>query len=349
MTMFRDISIDEAISLPETIFVDVRSEGEFAEATVPGSINIPIFNNEERVIVGTLYKQKGPKAAKIKGLEIVGPKLPVIIGQFQTLKDQYQNIVIFCWRGGMRSHSIATILGLMDLFVFRIIGGYKAYRKLVNNFFAKASLDQEVVVLRGLTGVGKTEIIQGLMAGGLPIIDLEGLASNRGSVFGAIGMAAPPSQKMFDALLMEKLNQFKNSKYIVVECESKKIGRLYLPEVLMAGMQQGLQILIYDEIENRANRIIADYTADNKNNIAQLQRAISCLENTIGFRKVEKFNELVAKQNYHEVVKYLLAEYYDPLYNYPDQPTADYSLSVKSNNVDKAVQKIKMFLENNDK
>ena len=343
--MFRDVSVEEAMQMDNSIFVDVRSEGEFKEATIPGAINIPLLDDNERALVGTLYKEEGPKSAKIKALEIIGPKLPQIIVQYNDLKSRYKNPILFCWRGGMRSYSIATILDLMDLSLYRITGGYKAYRKIVNDFFAQPVLKQKIVVLRGLTGVGKTDIIYNMERSGIPVIDLEGLAHNRGSVFGAVGMKPPPSQKMFDALLMEKLIEYENNKYIIVECESKKVGRVYLPDVLMRGMQDGLQILVYDDINSRTDCIIRQYTTEQGDNKEQLKRAIGCLENSLGKKRVSAFNDLVDNGEYREVVRYLLEEYYDPLYNYPDHPTEDYHFSVKSDNIDEAVHKIKNYLE----
>ena len=246
----------------------------------------------------------------------------------------------------MRSRSIAAILDLMDLPAFRITGGYKAYRKLVNDFFARPKLDQQVVVLRGLTGVGKTEIIKGMARDGMPVIDLEGLAHNRGSVFGAVGMESPPSQKMFDALLMQKLIEFADSRYVVVECESKKVGRLFVPEVIMAGMREGLQILIYDDLENRVRRIVEEYTDEAGQNTGQLQKAIGCLEGTLGKKKAAELAEMVEMRQYDQVVSFLLINYYDPLYKYPDHPTEDFDFAVKSDNIEQAIQKIREFLEN---
>lgn len=343
--MIRDISVEEAMRLENAIFVDARSEGEFAEATIPGAINIPIFNNEERAVVGTLYKEKGTRDAKIKGLEIVAPKLSEMVKRYVELKKRYRHIVVFCWRGGMRSQSIAMILNLMDIHAYRILDGYKGYRTMVNQYFAVDSLLQKVVVLRGLTGTGKTDIIQGLIGEGLPAIDLEGMAHNRGSVFGAVGMEPPPSQKMFDSLLMDKLIEYKDSKYIIVECESKKVGRLYLPDVLMRGMREGLQILIYDDIESRVQRIIGEYTKETEKNTEQLKKAIDCLENTLGKRKVLQLKEMVAEKDYQEVVRYLLTDYYDPLYKYPDHPTDEYNLSVKNTDINETNNKIKAYLE----
>lgn len=343
--MIRDISVEEAMRLEQAIFVDARSEGEFAEATIPGAINIPLFDNEERAVVGTLYKEKGTRDAKIKGLEIVAPKLSAMVSSYAELKKRYRHIIIFCWRGGMRSQSIAMILELMDIHVYRIVDGYKGYRAMVNRFFAIDSLPQKVVVLRGLTGTGKTDIIQGLISAGLPAIDLEGMAHNRGSVFGAVGMKPPPSQKMFDALLMNKLIEYKDSKYIIVECESKKVGRIYLPDVLMQGMRDGLQILIYDDLESRVQRIIGEYTQETAKNTEQLKKAIDCLENTLGQRKVELLKAKVAAKDYHDVVRYLLTDYYDPLYKYPDQPTDDYNLSIKNSEIFDTIHKIKAYLE----
>lgn len=340
--MFRDITIKEALSLPGAKFIDVRSESEFAEASLPGSINIPILRDEERALVGTTYKKVGTAEAKKLGLELVSPKLPQMISKYQELAKDYP-LVVFCWRGGMRSQSICSLLDTMGVPVYRLIGGYKAYRRYVNQYLDRP-LPHKVVVLHGLTGVGKTELLKSLREMQLPAVDLEGLSSNRGSVFGQIGMAPQPSQKMFESLLVNDLAQFEDPGYIIVECESRRVGRIILPASLVDGMRNGIKILTYCPVDIRTERIIRIYSSKTEENENALKAAISSLERRLGKNKVAELSCMLDNGQIEDVVKYLLINYYDPLYKYPCQASDDYDFSVDTSDLNRAAEKIRDFL-----
>lgn len=192
--MFSDIAVEELIPLSEQkkmVLIDVRSPSEYKNFSMPGSINIPFFDDAERAEIGTLYKQESVGAAKERGLEIISAKLPEFVKQFKQLEG---NKTVFCWRGGMRSRTTATLLSLMDVHVSRLEGGIREYRRWVINQLEQPEAPFKAYVLNGLTGTGKTRILKALEKQGYPVIDLEGLANHKGSIFGHIGVE-PNNQK----------------------------------------------------------------------------------------------------------------------------------------------------------
>lgn len=341
--MSKDIPIKDALNLSNPIFIDVRSESEFHEATLPGAVNIPLLRDGDRAKVGITYKHKGVVDAKNLGLELVSPRLPQITKAFQE-QSQKGPIVVFCWRGGLRSQSICNFLDTMDVPVYRLIGGYKSYRRYVNTYL-EGPLPHKTVVIHGLTGVGKTELLQELRALELPAIDLEGLASNRGSVFGQIGLEAQPSQKNFESLLAQELVSAQNQGYIIVECESRRIGRNILPSSLTNCMREGTKILAYCPIDIRRDRIIRIYTDNSRENKRALKSAVESLEGRLGKTRVTELGSLIEEGRLEEVVEFLLINYYDPLYKYPCHSSEDYQLNIDTSDVKAAAEHIKDFLK----
>lgn len=341
--MLKDISAEEAFKLSEKVILDVRSPGEYAQATVPGAINIPLLDNVERSLVGITYKQKGPEAARYLAMEIVSPKLPSIVNAVKQAAGG-KAIVLFCWRGGERSLFMANILGFMGFKVYRVVGGFKAYRGFVRNYLERESLPLKAVVLHGLTGVGKTEIIELLAEKGIPVLDLEGLARHRGSVFGKIGMPPSPSQKMFEALIVEELKKAERFGVFVVECESRRLGNLLVPQSVMHTMKEGYNVLLYASMESRVNRIKRIYAAQGADAAQSLQRAISRLTKYLGRKKVAELNEEIEKGKIEHVIRFLLTDYYDPLYGYPHVPSDEYDLCLDTTDIPKVVEQLKTFI-----
>lgn len=342
--MSREITVKEALALPGAKLIDVRSESEFLEATLPGAVNIPLLKDEERAVVGTLYKHEGVNLARQKGLEFVSPRLPHIIKEFQDISGVGQ-LVVFCWRGGMRSKSVCSVLESVGIPVYRLVGGFKAYRRYVNEYLNRV-LPHKAVVIHGNTGVGKTELLEELEKLALPAVDLEGLANNRGSVFGQIGLEPQPSQKMFDGLLVQELAFWEPRGYIIVECESRRIGRILLPDSLVQAMSSAVRILAYSSIEARTDRIIRIYGGASDKNKTELKAALMSLTQRLGKTKVAELVELLENGHLNEVVGYLLVNYYDPLYRYPNRPTGEYDLCVDTGDMERAAKQIKEFLEN---
>jgi tRNA 2-selenouridine synthase len=340
--VFQDISIDELLALKEKgelTVIDVRSPSEYKDATIPGSLNIPFFNDEERSEVGTIYKQVSPEVAKERGLEIVSAKLPAFVREFSKIKGKK---AVFCWRGGMRSRTSATVLALMGIKAFRLEGGYRTYRNWVVDKFKTVELNQKVYVLNGNTGSGKTTILHRLNEEGFPIIDLEGIANHRGSIFGQIGLE-PHNQKTFDALLIEDLKQLQGSSYIVIEGESKRIGKVMLPDFLIEKKDQGIQLFLDMPIEERITHILEDYQP--------WEHKQECLD---AFHRIKKrIHTPIAKQiesdlesdNYSSAVKLLLEYYYDPLYEHSaTQYPEDRKITINAKNIGEAVEAIQDYL-----
>lgn len=313
--------------------IDVRSPAEFAEMTIPGSINIPLFNDEERAEVGTIYKQVSVDAAKDRGLEIVSEKLPDFIREFQKLEGE---LVVFCWRGGMRSKTTATLLDLMGVKARRLQGGVKAYRRWVMEQLEHTDILPESFILNGGTGTGKTAILRKLQEKGVPVLDLEGLAKHRGSVFGQIGLVST-SQKMFEANLLQEVLKNQQAPYLVVEAESKRMGKILLPEFIMKKKQESTHIFIRMPMEVRVQNILNEYKPWDYHD--------ECVQ---GFRRIKKHIhtpiapviELQLEQRQYEPAIHLLLEhYYDPRYLHSAKDCPDSKRMVlEAKNVEEAVE-----------
>src|SRR5277367_2295665 len=190
---WRELSTEELKILKSPVLVDVRSPSEHADECVPGSINIPLLSDEERAVVGTIYKEDGEMVARRHALTLIAPKVPAIIDQVLLLEKQHgQQIVIYCWRGGLRSEAVASLLSIAGISSSRLTGGYKAWRRQVVKEFESNRYGLTAVILHGLTGVGKTEILQELQERDMQVIDLESMANHRGSVFGGLGRTQQP-------------------------------------------------------------------------------------------------------------------------------------------------------------
>ncbi|WP_080518282.1 tRNA 2-selenouridine(34) synthase MnmH [Desulfitobacterium hafniense] len=339
--MVQDITIEELLKIKDIVLLDVRSEGEYEEATIPGALNLPLFSNEERAMIGTTYVQVSPALAKEQGLAIAGPKLDGLYNQARQW-SKGRPVVLFCWRGGMRSKSLATVLGLMGLPVYRLQGGYKAYRHLVHDYFSR-EFPFKVVVLRGNTGVGKTELLKRLRADGYPAIDLESLANNRGSVFGSVGLGSGPSQKSFEAALYEELRMLADFPYIIVECESKRIGRINLPTNVYEAMKMGPQILIYDSVQHRVERLIKEYTQYPHADL-EIKSALGRLTKNLGHKTIAQYSALLEQGNLEEFTEGML-KYYDALYAYPNQPSHDYDDSISNEDPEKGIKELEDYLD----
>jgi len=254
--MIRELSVDEFLQQSAAnLTLDVRSEGEYNHAHIPHSSNLPLFNNEERSVAGTLYKQHGRNDAIQKGLEIIGPKMA---GFTQLVIEQIQNNKVFvhCWRGGMRSSSMAWLLNLMGWDVYVLKGGYKAYRNKVLEHF---TLPKKYALLGGFTGSGKTKVLNALHESGEQVIDLEALANHKGSAFGALGEREQPSTEMFENLLHQVLMTMNHNSTIWVEDESKTIGKVYLNNIFLKNIRQAAFFVIEIPFAERVEALVNSY------------------------------------------------------------------------------------------
>jgi len=327
----------------ECILIDVRSSGEYEEGCIPGAVNIPIFDNEERVIIGTLYKQTGSKEAKKKGIEIVASKLTDIYDKVGREESKGKDIVMYCARGGMRSRSLVELLGSLGHRVYQLDGGYKAYRRYVLENLETLIESKKVVVIHGNTGVGKTELLKRLNEEGYPSVDLEDMANSRGSIFGTVGLGRPRRQKAFDGLLFNRLRGIRE-RYIIVESESSRVGNIYLPRTLVKRMREGIHILVECSLETRIDRIVNEYVKmQDESVIKEIEEAIRRLEGELGRGKTGKLLELMQERNYREITKILLEEHYDPRY-YHSEKQYDYLLKLSSENLEECTIKTARFL-----
>jgi tRNA 2-selenouridine synthase len=311
------IPLEQALALRDrgALCIDARSPAEFAEATIPGALNIPILDDDERAEIGTLYKQAGRQAARRRGVEIVAPKIPALIEQVVAARPAGSPpAVVFCWRGGMRSLALSQFLELAGVPARQMAGGHKAFRSLVRNFFEQGSWGR-LIVLRGLTGVGKTRLLQRLAADGYPVVDLEGLANHRGSAFGHLGLPDQPTQRMFEALLWEALRRIPPEGYAVAEGESRHIGRLALPLRVYQALQREVSLWIEAPLARRVDNILADYPA--RDSLREdFARPIRALKDRLGRQVTEELVTLLQAGAWQELVRRLMVGYYDPLYRH---------------------------------
>lgn len=223
--MIHQLAIEEFLrQSKDHLTLDVRSEGEFNYGHILHATNLPLFNNEERKVVGTSYKQHGKNEAVLLGLDIVGQKMSGFVRYVQPLVKE-NKVFVHCWRGGMRSGSMAWLLNLFGYDVYVLKGGYKAYRHYVLDGLAKK---YKYVVIGGRTGSGKTKVLAKLKQLGEQVVDLEKLANHKGSAFGALGQQKQPSTEHFENLLAEELRQYDASRRVWLEDESKTIGKVFL-------------------------------------------------------------------------------------------------------------------------
>lgn len=228
----KEITAEQLMEQWHAVPVDVRSPIEYEESHIPGAVNIPLFTNEERIEIGTLYKQKGNMAARWRAMEIVAPKIPAILEAIKDVQESVGRTIIYCARGGMRSGAVAVFLELAGLEAIRLAGGYKAYRQFILERLPSL-IPNQAIVLHGMTGTGKTELLQKLKKKGYPVLDLEEMAGHRGSLFGEMGIEKEGNnQKTFDSLLYEGLKEIKGSAFFIIEAESQRIGKARQPEKL---------------------------------------------------------------------------------------------------------------------
>jgi tRNA 2-selenouridine synthase len=303
------IELDQFHQLRGSIpILDARSEGEFAQGHIPGSINLPILNNEERKIVGTIYKQRGSQEAVVKGFELVGPRFHSIIQDALRLFPD-KNIMTYCWRGGMRSEIMSWLLGMVGFEILRLKGGYKTYRTLTYEAVRK---ERNFIALGGKTGVGKTVLLQALKAAGEPVIDLEKIANHKGSSFGGIGQAPQPSIEHFENLLAEELLKIPISERIWIENESRRIGKVVLSEEFYNNIITSPLIEITKSESERIAHIANEYGLLPEKDLIE---AVKRLQKKLGGKRTsEAIEDIKAKRHDSWIANLLI--YYDKAYEF---------------------------------
>lgn len=337
------IKIEKAINLEKSIFIDVRSPKEFEESHIVNAINFPVLDNFERDIVGKIYKQYGKNEAILKGLDSVGDKLKDFFEKIRLLQKEYNNLVLYCARGGMRSetlYSFAKSIGISN--IYKLEGGYKAYRNYVIENTDEIIKQITFIEVHGKTGCGKTKILSALKELNMPSIDLEDLAKNAGSVFGSVPYKEkPPTQKMFENLLFEEIKE--KPKYVFIESESKRIGSVTLSNDFFKQMNNGLHVLIETSIQNRVDIIRELYKPELKD--SKINSAINNLRKRLSNDIVDSLLDELKNENYDKVIRYLSENYYDSLYEYSIKKLDRYDLEIYYEKVEDAVKELKNYYE----
>lgn len=315
------VNIEKFLALAESLPVfDVRSPGEFNHARIPGAFSLPLFSNDQRGVVGTIYKKEGREPAIKKGLEYFGPKMKAIVEEVESvilqLKKQNTNedpnqVLVHCWRGGMRSEAIAWLLDLYGFKVYTLAGGYKSFRRYVVETF---SLPFQFKILGGYTGSGKTELLQSLKEKGERVVDLEKIAHHKGSAFGSIGMPPQPAQEMFENLLALELRkqagQLPFTIPVWLEDESQRIGLVNLPHELWKTMRNSPVYFLDIPFEVRLKHITREYGDLNRE---KLKGAIQRISEKLGGLNTKNALAFL-DQGQMEPCFDILLRYYDRFY-----------------------------------
>ena len=297
--------------------LDVRSESEFAQDHMPGAINLPVLNDAERAKVGTIYKQVSPFDARKVGAAIVARNIAQHLDTHFAAKDKNYHPLVYCWRGGQRSNSMAQVLSQIGWRVTVLEGGYKTYRADVRQQLQQLPEQFTYQVLCGLTGSGKTHLLRQLAQRGVQVLDLESLANHRGSLLGQEweGKFSPqPSQKRFESLLLQQLKSFDVSKPVWVEAESNKIGQIYLPPSLWQQMKQAKCVEIQLPQSARVEWLLQEYP-HLVTHPDLLKYQLQHLKSRYGWKKINEWYSLIDASQWHALVEDLLTCHYDPTYS----------------------------------
>lgn len=289
--------------------LDVRTHEEYCLGHIPNAISLELFNSDERAQLGRMYKELGREDAVKLGFNIVNPKIANLVEEIENCITD-DKVLVHCWRGGMRSASMAWLVSLsLEKEVFIIDGGYKAYRNFVLDTF---QLDYNFMVVGGYTGSAKTEVLGELRNLGEQVIDLEAIALHRGSAFGGIGLDQQPSQQNFENLLAEELRTIDTKKPIWIEDESRRIGSRTIPLDLFNTMKKSTLVFLNIPFDNRIDHLMNSYGTFDADNLI---RAAGKLERRLGREKMNQVKKLIEAGNIREACVILL-RYYDKSYEH---------------------------------
>ncbi len=289
--------------------LDVRSPAEFAQGHIPGATSLPLFDDSERAEIGTLYKQQGRQAAVLRGLALVGPRMGALAGALAEAATDSVPLRLHCWRGGMRSASVAWLARQLDLPVLLLEGGYKAYRRWVLALFERP---WPLRLLGGRTGCGKTELLLALAERGVAMVDLEGLAHHRGSSFGALGLPPQPSSEHYENRLAAALCRLEGAPAIWLEAESSQVGRCRIPSGLWRQMRAAPVLEVQRSIEQRVAHLVAIYGIQEPQALAEATQRIA---RRLGPQRTAAALEAIERADWATACLQML-DYYDRCYDH---------------------------------
>ena len=288
--------------------VDVRSPGEYSYGHIPGACNIPLFDDMQRAEVGTLYWKEGSEKAVLRGIDLAAPQMSAKLEMALELAHD-RELLVHCWRGGMRSEAMAWLFTTGGIKPVLLEGGYKAYRNYILNDLGR---NRKFIILGGLTGSGKTGILKHMMTTGRQVTDLEGLASHRGSAFGALGQPTQPSSEHFANLLHDDLSGKEDNSPVWLEDESRNIGTVFMPDNFYALMQTAPVIALMMSVETRLPRLIEEYTTFPSDRI---EASVIRISKRLGGDRTREALDALKRGDYGTAIRITL-EYYDRSYNY---------------------------------
>lgn len=303
----KPLDLETFLKTPGMIF-DVRSPGEFSQGRIPGAHSLPLFTDAERAIIGTLYKQSGKEKAIHQGLKIVGPKLSDFVTHVKTQLHE-GSAKVHCWRGGMRSASMAWLLQTAGLPTVTLKGGYKIFRRWC---LEKLKIPLKIIVLSGLTGSGKTSVLHALKATGEQVLDLEGLAHHRGSSYGMLNQPPQPTTEQFENEIALHCSSFDSNRTVWVEDESHMIGRCKIPDPLFHLMRSSQVLIIQPPIEERIQRLHSEY---GKLPEIDLIMATERIAKRLGGVRTNEIVNLIREGKLRDAIEITL-QYYDAAYHY---------------------------------
>ncbi len=332
--MFELLNYEETTK--DDLFIDVRSRCEFDDFHIPGSINFPVLNDEERKIVGTLYDNGSKREAKRSAIRFVSTKLLELEDLIYKHRDR--RIIFTCARGGYRSKTIASLFFTLGYNVYKLKGGIKSYRHYINEKLPEKLSKISLVTLYAPTGSGKTEILHLLNSRNIPIIDLENLANHMGSTLGGVGLGKANSQKMFESLLFEAIDD--EPKTYFIEGESKRIGNIVMPDLLYEKILESKKIYLDTPMSVRIERLKKTYAKPEL--IEELEAAIENLSKYLGKETRADVEENMILKNYDEVARLLCEKYYDHNYRFRAD---DNTLFIENDDIVKTVSTLLEFYE----
>ena len=304
------IDIEQFLYLRKDIpVIDVRSPAEYERGHIPGALSLPLFNNEERAHVGTVYKRQGRQEAVMEGLKMAGPKMAQLAEAARKIAGSRQQLIVHCWRGGMRSESMAWLIEKLDIRCYVLQGGYKTFRRYGRELLSRP---WQILILGGYTGSGKTEILKALAEQGEQVVDLEGLARHKGSAFGAMGQKQQLSTEHFENLLFDRWLTLREDQPLWLEDESKMIGRNVIPDELFEAMRKAPVIKVEMSRPLRVERLVKEYAGFHK---TKLHDAVKRISKRLGGQKAKEAAEAIDRDDFRTAIDITL-DYYDKAYQH---------------------------------